>query len=133
MVRGAGPRKTLGDIEHLVLDHIWSHGPMTAEQVREELASRHRMKESTVRTVLRRLEAKGFLKHRVDGRTYIFSVTEQPESVAAGAVRQIMERFCGGSVEQLLVGMVNNELISERDLERLARRIARRKDKVGEG
>ena len=87
------------------------------------------MKESTARTVLRRLEEKGFLKHQVEGRTYIYSVTEKKESVAAHAVRQIADRFCDGSVEQLLVGMVDNEIIGERELERLARRIAQQKEK----
>ena len=124
-------RKNLGRIEHLVLDWLWSDGPASADQVRQSLAKRHPMKESTARTVLRRLEEKGFLKHRVEGRTYIYSVTEQRESVAARAVDRKVDRFCGGSVEQLLVGMVDNELIDERELERLARRIARRKEKEG--
>jgi hypothetical protein len=47
--------------------------------------------------------------------------------VAAKAVRQIIERFCGGSVEALLLGMVNNDVVDESELERLAQRIARRK------
>jgi predicted transcriptional regulator len=125
-------RKTLGELEHLVMDFIWSHGPATAEQVREALASRHPMKESTARTVLRRLEGKGYLTHRVDGRTYIYSGAERPQNVAARAVCQIIERLCGGSVEQLLVGMVNNDVIDERELQRLAQRIARRKNREGE-
>ena len=91
------------------------------------------MKESTTRTVLRRLEEKGFLQHQIDGRTYVYSVTERRESVAARAVRQIVDRFCGGSVEQLLVGMVDNQIIDQRELERLARQIARRKDGKGGG
>ena len=111
------------------MDFIWSHGPTTSEQVREALASRHPMKESTARTILRRLEAKGYLTHRVDGRTYVFAGAERPQNVAARAVGQIIERFCGGSVEQLLVGMVNNDVIDQRELQRLAQKIARRKGK----
>ncbi len=131
MLSSKRPPKTLGAIEHLVMDFIWAHGPVTAEQVREALASRHLMKESTARTILRRLEAKGYLTHRVDGRTYIYAGAERPQNVAAGAVRQIIERLCGGSVEQLLVGMVNNDVIDERELQRLAQRIARRKNREG--
>lgn len=133
MIRSTGMRKTLGEIEHLVMDYVWAHGPANAEQVREALNSRHPMKESTVRTVLRRLEAKGYLTHRVEGRTYIYSGAEQRQSVAARAVRQIIERFCGGSVEQLLTGMVNNDVIDERELQRLAQRIARRKSRAKGG
>ena len=52
--------------------------------------------------------------------------------MAAKAVRQIVEMFCGGSVEQLLVGMVNNDLVDEKELQRLAQRIARRKNRQSE-
>jgi BlaI family penicillinase repressor len=132
MLSSNRPRKTLGAIEHLVMDFIWSHGPVSSEQVREAFASRHPMKESTARTILRRLEAKGYLTHRVDGRTFIYAGAERPQNVAAGAVRQIIERLCGGSVEQLLVGMVNNDVVGERELQRLAQKIARRKGRSEE-
>ena len=89
------------------------------------------MKESTVRTVLTRLEEKGYLKHHVEGRTNVYAGVEAPQNVAAKAVRQIIERFCGGSVEQLLVGMVNNDVVDEQELQRLAQRIARRKNREG--
>ena len=90
-------------------------------------AGRHPMKESTTRTVLKRLEDKGYVRHRVEGRTNVYSGIDAPQHVAASAVRQIIERFCGGSVEQLLVGMVNNDVVEESELKRLAERIARRK------
>ena len=128
----SGAPKKLGELEHLVMEFVWSHGPATAEQVREALASRHPMKESTTRTILRRLEAKHYLTPRVDGRTHVYAGAERPQSVAARAVRQIVERFCSGSVEQLLVGMVNNDVIDRQELERLARKIARRKGRAQE-
>lgn len=103
----------------------------TAEDVRGQLTERHPMKESTVRTVLKRLEEKGYIHHRVDGRTNVYSGVEAPQNVAARAVRQIIDRFCEGSVEQLLVGMVADDVVDERELQRLAQRIARRR-KEGE-
>ena len=109
------------------MDELWESGVTTAEQVRLALAERHPMKESTARTVLRRLEAKGYLSHSVVGRTYHYRPLEAKESVAAQAVHQIVERFCGGSVEQLLVGMVDNEVIDPEELKRLAARIAKSK------
>lgn len=125
-------RKALSELEHVVMDFLWSHGPASAERVREALASSRPMKDSTVRTVLRRLEEKGYLTHRAEGRTYIYAGIEPPQDVAAGAVRQIIDRFCGGSVEQLLVGLVNNDVVDERELQRLAERIARRKNREGD-
>jgi len=121
------PRKPLSELEHLVMQIVWQHNSVTAEDVRTALADRHPMKESTVRTILKRLEEKGYIEHRVDGRTNVYSGLDAPQNVAAKAVRQIIERFCGGSVEQLLVGMVANDVVDEKELQRLAQRIAQGK------
>jgi predicted transcriptional regulator len=122
-----GGRKPLSNLEQLVMDVLWQKGSATAEDVREALARRHFMKESTARTILRRLEEKGYARHKVEGRTYIYRGVELPSRVAAKAVRNIIDRFCDGSVEQLLVGMVDNQVIDEQELANLARKIARRK------
>lgn len=122
------PRKPLSELEHLVMDFLWSRAePATAEDVRAALLPLRPLKDSTIRTVLRRLEQKGYAGHRVEGRTYLYSGRQAPQNVAAGAVRQIIDRFCGGSVEQLLVGMVQGEMVEPEELERLARKVARRK------
>ena len=126
------PRKALSELEHLVMGILWDRRSATAEDVRMALAERHPMKESTVRTILRRLEEKGYAAHRVEGRTNVYAGVDAAHSVAAGAIRQIIDRFCGGSVEQLLVGMVNNDVVDERELQRLAKRIARRENEKGE-
>lgn len=127
MFRSKKTRKALSELEHLVMDVVWGKPSVTAEEVRESLAERHPMKESTARTMLSRLEEKGYLTHHVDGRTNVYQGVEGPREVAAGAVRQIIEKLCGGSVEQLLVGMVDGEVLDEVELQRLALKIARRK------
>lgn len=126
------PRKTLSELEHLVMEIVWGRKSATAEDVRLALAVRHPMKESTVRTMLTRLEEKGYVTHRVEGRTNVYTGVDAPQNVAANSVRQIIDRLCGGSVEQLLVGMVNNDVVDEQELQRLAQRIARRKNRSEE-
>ena len=121
--------KNLGEVEQVVMDLVWARGPLTAEGVRETLAGRRPMKESTVRTMLRRLEEKGYVVHTVEGRTYVYRAAEPRQNVAARAARHIIERFCGGSVEQLLVGMVEADVLDPEELEQLARKIARAKEK----
>ena len=121
----------LSNLEHLVMDVLWERGSATAEEVRLSLAERHFMKESTARTILKRLEEKGYVRHRVDGRTNIYSVAAAQSSVAANAVRRIIDRLYGGSVEGLLVGMVESEVVDRKELAELARKIARRKAEKG--
>ncbi len=120
--------KNLGQLEQRVMDLIWSKGPVTAEACREALATRRPLKDSTVRTILRRLEEKGYLSHEIDRRTFVYRATQPRRSVAALSVQSIIDRFCGGSVEQLLVGMVENDVVDRRQLRELARKIAERKE-----
>ncbi len=121
--------KNLGEVEQIVMDYIWSHGPSTSESCREALASSRPMKDSTIRTVLRRLEEKGYLTHETEGRTYIYKASDARQNVAVRAVKGIIDRFCGGSAEQLLLGMVDNAVLDSKQLERLTRKIADRKEK----
>lgn len=116
--------KNLGEVEQSVMDYLWTHGPSTAEACREGLALSRPMKDSTIRTVLRRLEEKGYLSHEVDGRTFIYKASDARQNVAVSAVKGIIDRFCGGSAEQLVLGMVDNAVLDRKQLERLARKIA---------
>jgi BlaI family transcriptional regulator, penicillinase repressor len=122
----ARPRN-LGEVEQLVMDHVWSHGPVSSEACREALAATRPMKESTIRTVLRRLEDKGYVTHEISGRTFIYRAAEPRQNVAVRAVKHIIDRFCGGSAEQLVIGMVDNAVLDRKQLERLAQKIAARK------
>jgi BlaI family penicillinase repressor len=117
----------LGELEHEVMQLVWAHGPVTAESVREHL--KKPLKESTVRTVLRRLEDKGFVTHTVEGRTFHFEAAEKRGAVAAKAVQRIVNWFCNGSLEEVLVGMVDNAALDPKQLQVLSDKIAKAKAK----
>ena len=120
--------KNLGEVEQLVMDFFWSHGPGSSEACRETLAASRPMKDSTIRTVLRRLEEKGYLSHETVGRTFIYRASDARKNVAVRAVKGIIDRFCGGSAEALLLGMVDNAVLNRKQLERLARKIGEKKE-----
>jgi predicted transcriptional regulator len=111
------------------MDVLWTRSQTTAEHVREALVERHPMKDSTARTILKRLEEKGYVKRHVEGRTNVYRVSEPPGNLAVSVVQQVIERLCGGSVERLIVGMVDRELLDERELRQLAEKLARRKNR----
>ena len=112
----------LGELERSILLIVWRLREVTADQVREELS--RPLKDSTIRTVLRRLEEKGYLAHSVDNRTFIYRPAESQQRVAGRAVKRILDWFCEGSVEALLVGMVDSKILGRDELQRLADRIA---------
>ncbi len=115
----------LGVLEHEVMQLVWNRGSITAEQARIDLA--RPLKESTVRTVLRRLEDKGYVTHTVEGRTYHFVPAEARGVVAAKAVQRIVDWFCNGSVEEVLIGMVDNAVLGPKQLQLLSDKITKAK------
>lgn len=122
-------QKSLGDLEQKVMQFLWKNSPATGEQVRRAVGKGRSLTDSTVRTVLRRLEAKDFVRHEVEGRQFLYSATRGPRKVAADAVRGILTRFCRGSLEELLTGLVDHEVVNGKELERLARKIRDRERK----
>ena len=75
----------LGGLQREIMQLVWAHAPITADEVRARL--RRKLKESTIRTVLKRLEEKKFVIHRVDGRTFVYMPTSPREQAAAKAVK----------------------------------------------
>ena len=100
---------------------FWKRGPMTAEAVREALP--RPLRESTVRTLLKRITEKGYLTHAVDGRTYVYRPVDEPAEFAASGVRRLAQLLYRGSVSDLLVGLVDSQQIDPAELEALLARI----------
>lgn len=119
----------LGDLEREVMHLVWSKGAVTAEDVRAAVSKP--LKESTIRTVLKRLEDKGFVGHTVEGRTFVYRASEPRERVAAKAVKRIVDWFCEGSVDEVLVGMVDSSMLGRQQVDLIAKKIAAAKKGKG--
>ena len=107
------------------MNAIWAQGTATAADVQKALAGERPLRDSTIRTVLLRLEEKGYVQHEVNGRTFVYSCLEPPRSIAARAVQQIVDRFCHGSLESLLAGMVDDKLVDTQQLREIVDRLSR--------
>jgi BlaI family transcriptional regulator, penicillinase repressor len=121
--------KPLTPLEQFLMDYVWSHPDCTAESCREGIASQRALKDSTIRTILRKLEEKGYATHKIEARTFVYRAADTKRNVAVRAAQQLIDRFCNGSVEELLVGMVDTQLLDPKQLQRLAVQIASRKEK----
>jgi BlaI family transcriptional regulator, penicillinase repressor len=132
MTRNTGPDHDpaeLGELERDILLIVWKLGSATAEQAREELG--RPLKDSTIRTVLRRLEEKRYLAHAIENRTFIYRPAESRQRVAGRAAKRIVDWFCEGSVEALLIGMVDSKVLDRAELQQMAARIAEAQKAVG--
>ena len=114
----------LGDLEHELLTILWAQGELTALAVRKHVA--RKLKDPTIRTVLRRLEEKGYVTHSVVSGTFIYRTKQSAETTAASAVHGIIERFCGGSIERALLGLVEAGLVNPSQLAVIAGKLKRK-------
>jgi BlaI family transcriptional regulator, penicillinase repressor len=114
----------LGDLEHELLTILWANVEMTALEVRKHVT--RKLKDPTIRTVLRRLEEKGYVTHTVVSGTFIYRAKESAEATAASAVQGIVDRFCGGSIERALMGLADAGLIDANQLALIAGKLKRK-------
>jgi len=124
-------QKSLGALEQEVMEFLWENGPSTTEQVRSAVGKERPLTDSTIRTVLRRLEAKQYVKHEVDGRQFLYSSVKESRKVAVDHVKSVLKRFCRGSLEELLIGLVDHRVVDSAELKRLASRIEAQQKKEG--
>jgi BlaI family transcriptional regulator, penicillinase repressor len=124
---GARVRPPFTDLENEVMQAVWDGGTCTVEAVHQVVSRKRSLKETTTRTLMRRLEQKGYLRHESDGRAYVYRAAEPARSLAARAVRQIIDRFCQGSVEELVSGMVEAKVLNKEDIDKLEKFVRNRR------
>jgi BlaI family penicillinase repressor len=123
------PSASLTGRETQLMEAIWQIGEATAEQVRESLPEP--LHDSTVRTLLRVLESKGYLRHEVRGKAYVYSAKVGRAKAQGRALRDVLARFFGGSAEDLVLRLLEEDHLTPEQLNELrqtdSRRARRRK------
>jgi len=109
----------LTEREAQIMDIVWRLGEVTAEQVREALPGTPH--DSTVRTLIRVLENKGYLTHEVRGKAYIHRALVGRHKAQKLAVRSVLTRFFAGSAEDLVLRLIEDEHLSQKQLDELRR------------
>ncbi len=118
--------KVLTDREVQLMNVLWTNGPSTAEAVREALKDRPH--DSTVRTLLRILKKKGYV--RILGQQpAVYEAAVGRSDVQIKATRSLLTRFFGGSVEALVMRLVEDEQLTVEQLAELRKSLSRRKRK----
>src|SRR5215831_8437841 len=106
------------------MDVVWELGSATVSDVVDNLKGDPPLHYSTVLTTLRILETKGYLKHRKEGRAFVYRAAIKREQEREKAVSHLLRRFFDGSAEMLMLNLVERENISPSELARLRKRIA---------
>ena len=117
----------LTSLQQAILDFISVKGPATSEQIRAGLLPKHPLADSSIRTLLRRLEARGLVSHTLDGKLFRYRAEVSSKRVAAHAVQRLIQGFWAGSAEQFLTGLVDENVLSVAEIQRLAKKVKARK------
>jgi BlaI family transcriptional regulator, penicillinase repressor len=113
------PYGSLGARERQIMDIVHRRGRATAEDVRADLSTP--VTNSTVRTMLRLLEGKGYLRHEQDGVRYVYMLAADPDQVRRRVVRDLVSTFFRSSASSAVVTLLGEyeERLTDEDLERL--------------
>ena len=110
--------QTLTEAELRIMDVLWAKGPSTVNDVAAALASAS-LAYNTVLTMLRILERKGYLRHTKEGRAFVYQAVVERGEARRDAVRHLISRFFQNSPELLMLNLLRDEKINDRELERL--------------
>lgn len=113
-----------------VMGVLWEEGTATVAEVRERLSDR--LAYTTVLTVLRILEEKGYVGHTEEGKAYRYHPLVDRSAAGRSAVRRLVRKVFRGSPELLLTQLVSDRELSEEELERMRALLDRRLEKGGE-
>jgi BlaI family transcriptional regulator, penicillinase repressor len=119
MKRSLKRLRDLSPAQREIMQIIWERGELAASEVRGILSQKRRIARNTVRTMLERMEEKGWLKHREIGRTYLYSSAQPREATITQRVLEVVEDVCGGSPETLVNALLDSRSLTTGELARI--------------
>ena len=119
----------LGRLELQIMSVVWQRGKATVHDVRDVLCRGRKPAYSTILTMMRKLEAKGYLGHEVRERAYVYHPTISRKAVRHGIVGDLLDRLFEGSPSLLLSSLVEQDRVSEKELREI-QALIRRKERT---
>jgi len=126
MARRRSPALT--EVEQRLMEIVWAAGSVTVGQVVEAIPERERPAYNTVQTMMKILERKGYVKHRAEGRAFVYQAIVDRDAAARTALSNVVQRFFGGSPRELALNLIQGDHLTEDDLDELEAIIKRAKD-----
>ena len=102
---------------------VWQRGNATVRDIYEALLERRKIAYTTVMTMMKILETKGYLKKRRHDRAFIYRPAQPKSQIIGGMIREFIDRVFNGSAEPLLVHLVKSRRLREKDLQQILRMV----------
>jgi predicted transcriptional regulator len=128
-----GMQKTtyLGDLQLAIMRVLWDLGEATVTDVHQALLDERGLAPTTIATMLKKMEEKGVVSHRAEGRKFIYQPTISEDLVTRGMVSELTERLFGGDPVALVSHLISRHEIRPDELSALEQMIADAKKKEG--
>lgn len=120
---------TLTEQELEIMKIVWDRDAVTVRDVYEALLAKRKVAYTTVMTMMNILEQKGHLRKSQDDRAYVYRSTKPRQQVIRGMVREFVNRVFNGSAEPLLLHLVEDQKLSEKDIEEIRALIRKERSK----
>ena len=109
----------LSPAQREIMEIVWERGEVTAQDVLRALSQTRDVARNTVRTLLERMEIKGWLKHRAAGRTFLYRPARARQATVVQKVREMVDTVCGGSAENLVAALLDARGLKREELVRI--------------
>ncbi len=120
----------LGELQRAIMETVWELGETTVAQVRKRLARRKELAYTTVLSAMQKLEKAGWLRHRAEGKTYVYMPRESRKEVGTKSLRRFTDRVFQGDALVLFQHLLEDQNLSQEDLTALRKMIDRRKKEL---
>ena len=117
----------LGDLQLQLMKALWQRGETTVAEIQEAVPGGPELAYTTLATMLRKMEVRGLVTHRTEGRTFIYRAAVAEDQVSRGMADHVLDRLFGGSVEALVSNLLTTREVSRDELVRLEKMIAQRR------
>lgn len=112
-------KHTLGELQHAIMRVLWSNGEATTAAVHDALFAERGLAPTTIATMLRKMEDKGVVSHRSEGRQFVYRATVSEDEVRSSMVGELLDRLFAGDPAALVSHLVADHGMSEAELEEL--------------
>ncbi len=109
----------LGELQRAVIEVVWELGEASVHQVRKQLALKKKLAYTTVLTAMQKLEKAGWLRHRKEGKTYVYIPTRSREEAGASSVRKFLERMFDGNALLMFQHLMRQSKLNDNELREL--------------
>jgi predicted transcriptional regulator len=117
----------LGDLQLRIMKVLWASEAATVADVHKAVGDEGDLAYTTVATMLRKMEARGLVKHRMEARSFIYRAAVAEEAVSRGMADHLLERLFEGSLADMVRHLLSNREVSREELSKLEKLIAERK------